>query len=89
MAAEGQCIDIYIYMSCIHIFLYDIIRQTATDQQSPFPAAVNCGPRVYHRPEMVGPRHLEPCRVAKKSAQGNLLVDEEKCFVLGMGRAQL
>lgn len=83
MAAEGQCIDIDIY-----IYIYDIIRQTATDQQLPFPAAVNCGPCVYHRPEMVGPRHLEPCRVAKKSAQGNLLV-EEKCFALGMGRAQL
>lgn len=83
MAAEGQCIDIDIY-----IYIYDIIRQTATDQQLPFPAAVNCGPCVYRRPEMVGPRHLEPCRVAKKSAQGNLLV-EEKCFALGMGRAQL
>ena len=55
MAAEGQCIDIDIY-----IYIYDIIRQTATDQQLPFPAAVNCGPCVYRRPEMVGPRHLEP-----------------------------
>ena len=53
----------------IHIYIYDIIRQTATDQQLPFPAAVNCGPCVYHRPEMVGPRHLEPCRVAKKSVR--------------------